>query len=182
MGSRIRLVDNDGKEPHRWWVNRAMFDLKKIKELIKLMVSNDLTELDLQGDNQRVTLKRGIGESDVRYVAQAPPPVAGEPAAAPTPLGGQAAAAGAASPSDADGTVTITSPMVGTYYTSSSPDAKPFMAVGDRVDADTVVCIIEAMKVFNEIKAETAGTIEKLLVSNGDSVEFGQPMFLVRPD
>jgi acetyl-CoA carboxylase biotin carboxyl carrier protein len=160
--------------------NRAMFDLKKIKELIKLMVSNDLTELDLQGDNERVTLKRGIGESDVRYIAQAPPSVAGEPIASSTSSGGQAA--GAAASSDADGTVTITSPMVGTYYTSSSPDAKPFGAVGDRVDADTVVCIIEAMKVFNEIKAEMAGTIEKLLVSNGDSVEFGQPMFLVRPD
>jgi len=158
-----------------------MFDLKKIKELIKLMVANDLTELDLQGDNERVTLKRGLGESDVRYVAQAPLPVANEPITPPTSPGGQAAGA-ASDPSGEDGTVTITSPMVGTYYTSSSPDAKPFMAVGDRVDAETVVCIIEAMKVFNEIKAEMAGTIEKLLVSNGDSVEFGQPMFLVRPD
>ena len=156
-----------------------MFDLKKIKELVKLMVSNDLTELDLQGGNERVTLKRGVGESDVRYVAPAPLPVANQPA----PAGGQAAA-GADTPAPADdgGAVTITSPMVGTYYTSSSPDAKPFIAVGDRVEADKVVCIIEAMKVFNEIKAETAGTVEKLLVSNGDSVEFGQPLFLVRPD
>ena len=162
-----------------------MFDLKKIKELVKLMVSNDLTELDLQGDNERVTLKRGLGEPDVRYVASTPMPVASEQVAPSTPPGGQAAAgagASAAAGAGEDGTVTITSPMVGTYYTSSSPDAKSFVAVGDRVDAETVVCIIEAMKVFNEIKAETAGTIEKILVSNGDSVEFGQPLFLVKPD
>lgn len=160
-----------------------MFDLKKIKELIKLMVSNDLTELDLQGDNERVTLKRGIGESNVQYVAQSPLPVAAEQIAPPASSGGQSASgADASDPSGEGGALTITSPMVGTYYTSASPDAKPFVAVGDRVDADTVVCIIEAMKVFNEIKAETAGTIEKLLVSNGDSVEFGQPLFLVKPD
>ena len=72
--------------------------------------------------------------------------------------------------------------MVGTFYTSSSPDAKPFVAVGDHVDEDTVVCIVEAMKVFNEIKAEVNGTIEKVLVGSGQAVEFEQPLFQIRPD
>ena len=76
--------------------------------------------------------------------------------------------------------VPIHCPMVGTFYAASSPDAKPFVSVGDRVDAETLVCIIEAMKVFNEIKAETAGVIQKVMVENGQAVEFDQPLFLVR--
>ncbi len=77
--------------------------------------------------------------------------------------------------------MSIDSPMVGTFYTSPNPDAEPFVKVGDQVTPDTVVCIIEAMKVFNEIKAECSGTIAKVLVNNGESVEFGQKLFLVKP-
>ena len=75
----------------------------------------------------------------------------------------------------------ITSPMVGTFYSSPSPDAAPFVKVGDGVEPDTIICLIEAMKVFNEIKAEVAGRVEKVLVSNGQTVEFGQPLMMVRP-
>ncbi|MCZ6542460.1 MAG: acetyl-CoA carboxylase, biotin carboxyl carrier protein, partial [Planctomycetota bacterium] len=76
---------------------------------------------------------------------------------------------------------TIESPMVGTFYAASNPDSSPFVTVGSSVDPDTVVCMIEAMKIFNEIKAECSGTIEKVLVNNGESIEFGQALFIVRP-
>ena len=158
-----------------------MTDLKTLKQLIKLMVDNDLTELDLEGEAEKVKLKRGKGESpQVQYVAANPAGAA--PAAAP------AAAATPAAPSSPNETPaaeqtgpTIDSPMVGTYYSAPSPDAKAFVSAGDRVDADTVVCIIEAMKVFNEIKAETSGVVKKVLVENGQAVEFGQPLFEIQP-
>ncbi len=154
-----------------------MIDLKQLKSLIKLMVDNGLTEVDLQDPKgEHVKLKRG-GEP-VQYVAapnyaQAPtPPLAASHPSAP--------AATAAAPKD-DGLLTVTSPMVGTFYTSSSPDAAPFVQVGDRISPESVVCIVEAMKVFNEIKAEVTGTIHSILVSTGQPVEFGQPLFKVKP-
>ena len=85
------------------------------------------------------------------------------------------------SPAADAGLIAIKSPMVGTFYAAATPDAKPFVSVGSRVDEETDVCIIEAMKVFNNIKAETRGTIAKVLVTNGQTVEFGQPLFLVKP-
>ena len=112
----------------------------------------------------------------------APAPVA--PAApAPTPAAPAPAAAPASEPSPADTSnlEQITSPMVGTFYSAAKPESPAFANVGDTVTADTTVCIVEAMKIFNEIKAEQSGVIEKVLVSNGDSVEFGQALFLVRP-
>ena len=157
-----------------------MIELKKIRELIKLMVSNDLTELDLEGEGERVRLKRGVGETNVHYVA--PSGVATPVAAVGDTNGGAADPAGGGDAGIEPGRETITSPMVGTFYSSPTPDAKPFMAVGDRVDPDKVVCIIEAMKVFNEIKSETSGTIEKMLVESGQAVEFDQPLFVIKPD
>jgi len=88
----------------------------------------------------------------------------------------------AAPPAEDEGLETIRSPMVGTFYAAATPDAEPFVSVGTRVEPDTVVCLVEAMKVFNEIKAELTGTIEKVLVDNGDAVEFGQPLFRVKPE
>jgi acetyl-CoA carboxylase biotin carboxyl carrier protein len=150
-----------------------MIELRKLKQLIQLMKDNELSELDIRDKEEQVTLKRG-GGGPVQYVPAATTPAA--PPAAP------AADVPAAEPSAADqGLVELTSPMVGTFYAASSPDAEPFVRVGATVDAEKVVCIIEAMKVFNEIKAEMSGTIEKVLVSNGQAVEFGQPMFLVKP-
>ncbi|MEZ6190681.1 MAG: acetyl-CoA carboxylase biotin carboxyl carrier protein [Phycisphaerales bacterium] len=155
-----------------------MVDLKTLKQLIKLMVDNDLTELDIEAEGGPVKIKRN-SQGTVTHVvpsgiaAPAPMPAAPAPAA-------PAAASPAAAPADSG--VTIDSPMVGTFYSASSPDAKAFANVGDRVDEDTVVCIIEAMKVFNEIKAEVSGTIEKVLIENGQAVEFGQPLFTIKPD
>jgi len=152
-----------------------MIELRKLRELVKLMKENDLCELDLRDKDEQVTLKRPGADGPV-YAAQPPAaaPVA-SPAAAPP------AANAPAADQDA-GLVKITSPMVGTFYTAPSPDADDFVNVGASVDKNTVVCIIEAMKVFNEIKAETTGKIEKVLVDNGQAVEFGQPLFLVKPN
>jgi acetyl-CoA carboxylase biotin carboxyl carrier protein len=157
-----------------------MVDLKTLKQLIKLMVDNDLTELDIEAEGGPVKIKRN-SQGTVTHVvpsgiaAPAPMPAAPAPAA-------PVAVSAAPQAAPADSGVTIDSPMVGTFYAASSPDAKAFANVGDRVDEDTVVCIIEAMKVFNEIKAEASGTIEKVLVENGQAVEFGQPLFTIKPD
>jgi len=144
-----------------------MIDLKKLEKLVGLMVDNDLTVIDLADEKESVTLKRG-GEATgpVQVVAPAAIPAP----AAPAPAADAAAASGGSGK-------TIDSPMVGSFYSASSPDAEPFIKVGDSVGPDTVICIIEAMKVFNEIKAETTGTITKILVTSGDTVEFGQPLF-----
>ena len=154
-----------------------MIEIKKLKQLIELMKENDLTELDVRDQDGHVVLKRGPGGSyqfTPSPMMHAPSPAA--PAAAP-------AGSAPAAPVDADaGLRKITSPMVGSFYTAPSPDAEAFVKVGSRIGPDTVVCIIEAMKVFNEIKAEVSGTIEKILVNSGQAVEFGQPLFLVRPE
>ena len=163
-----------------------MIDIRKLKELVRLMVANDLTELDLRDEQETVTLRRpGPQEAPVmmapQAMMQAAPAVA--PAAAP------AAAAPAAPPAEAapaadpmEGLVAIESPMVGTFYASPSPDKPTFVKVGDTIDAETVVCLVEAMKIFNEIKAEVSGTVEKIVPASGDSVEFGQSLFLIRPN
>ena len=164
-----------------------MIDLKKIKELIKLMVVNDLTELDLEGDGERVTLKRGHGNLIGPEVKTLPAVAAGGgPGALLVASAAGESANRSGQPGEPekaeDGLKTIASPMVGSFYAAPSPDAKPFVSIGDRVNAETVVCVVEAMKVFNEIKAEASGTIEKVLVENGQAVEFDQPLFLVRSD
>ncbi len=168
-----------------------MIDIRKLKELVRLMVENDLSELDLQDQQETVTIKRGsagavLGTPVVQHV---PVAAAGAPVAAsasddrdtdaPAPAPRQAAAS---SGGDTSGLLPIASPMVGTVYLAPNPDASAFVQVGASVGPDTTVCLIEAMKVFSEIKAETAGTIERILVTNGQSVEYGQPLFLVRPN
>ena len=161
-------------------VPASPMDVGLLEQIVKLMAANDLNTVDLRDGDQRVVLKRGAASAPVTMA-----PVA---YAAPTvPSGGAASAAlppsGAApgAPSDEANLVPIKSPMVGTFYSAASPDAKPFVAVGSTVDDETDVCIIEAMKVFNNIKAETRGTIAKILVTNGQTVEFGQALFLVKP-
>ncbi len=148
-----------------------MIDIRKLKELVRLMVENELTELDLHDQQETVTIKRG---SDQVPVIQQQPAISAAPAVA------VAAPAAAPAPSSDESLAAIESPMVGTYYCKPNPDAKNFVSVGDSIGPDTVVCIVEAMKVFNEIKAEQSGTIEKILVKDGDAVEFGQKMFLLK--
>jgi acetyl-CoA carboxylase biotin carboxyl carrier protein len=147
-----------------------VFDLKKIRRLVELMKEHDLDEMDLEQGEQRIRLRRSSGgqvmASSAPVVPPSPAPAAapGEPPAAPVEEGNIAL---------------INSPMVGTFYTSPSPEAGPFVKVGDHVGPDTTVCIVEAMKVFNEIPAETSGKIIAVLVENGEPVEYGQPLFKV---
>ena len=154
--------------------------LPLLEQLVKLMSANDLTNVELQDGQQRIVLNRG-GHPVAAAASPPPPPAPAAASPAAPPVAAPAPAGGAGESARAEGLVEIRSPMVGTFYTSPSPDAKAFVQVGDRVTADTDVCIIEAMKVFNNIKAETAGTIEKILVENGSAVEYGQPLFLVKP-
>lgn len=156
-----------------------MIDIRKLKELVKLMVENELSELDLRDQSETVTIKRGNDSEPVIYHA---------PAAAPAATAAPAAAAPAADASDSGsadadaGLIPIESPMVGTFYTKPNPESPVFVNIGDQVGPDSVVCLVEAMKVFNEIKAEKSGTIAKMCVSDGDAVEFGQPLFLIKPN
>ena len=158
-------------------------ELEKIKELVALMTQNDLTELEIADGESRIALKRGRAESAPPVVA-VPPMIAMGPAATmigtPLPLAASPAPAGESA--EADKLLKILSPIVGTFYSTPSPDADPFVEVGRKVDEDSVVCIIEAMKVMNEIKSEVRGIIRKVLVSNGQAVEYGQPLFLVEPE
>jgi acetyl-CoA carboxylase biotin carboxyl carrier protein len=148
-------------------------DVRLLEKLVRLMSDNDLSVVDVRDGDKRVILKRGGAFENF-----------GGGSAAPMPRASTAPAPSSPTPAPADedaGLVAIKSPMVGTFYAASSPDAPPMVSVGDKVDEDTDVCIIEAMKVFNNIRAETRGTIAKALVQNGQTVEFGQPLFLVKP-
>ena len=162
-----------------------MTDLKTLKQLVRLMADNDLTELDLQDEQTKVHLKRGHAPPQVQMVpghaAAAMPAQAAAPAPPPATSPDATGAASGGPSAEASDRVTIDSPMVGTFFSSPNPDSAPFIGVGDKVSPDTVVCLVEAMKVFNEIKAETSGAIAKVLVDNGQAVEFGQPLFEVTP-
>jgi acetyl-CoA carboxylase biotin carboxyl carrier protein len=161
-------------------------DVGLLEQIVKLMATNDLNTVDVRDGDKRVILKRGPA-----FVAPSAgaglymqPHAFPAPHAAPSPgsVSGAAGAGGGAAPvDDTAGLTPIKSPMVGTFYAAPSPDAKPFVSVGTTVDDETDVCVIEAMKVFNNIKAETRGTIAKILVTNGETVEFGQVLFLVKP-
>lgn len=164
-----------------------MIDIRKLKELVRLMVENDLTELNLQDQAETVTVKRGMGMVAGGGVVMGPPVVHTAPAVSAAPAAASAATPAAAAGGGGGGgaseagLVAITSPMVGTFYASANPESPPFVTAGKAVTPDTTVCLVEAMKVFNEIKAETTGVIERVLVQSGQSVEYGQKLFLVRP-
>jgi acetyl-CoA carboxylase biotin carboxyl carrier protein len=154
--------------------NQDVFDVRRIRHLVELMKEHDLAEVDLQQGDVRIQLRRG---------ASGPPTVVGVPQAiaAPAPVAAAPPApdAAAAPEASAKGIALIKSPMVGTFYTAPDPDSPPFVKVGDHIGPDTTVCIVEAMKVFNQIPAEASGRIIAVLAENGAPVEFGQPLFKV---
>lgn len=154
-------------------------DLKDIKAIIDLMKKNSLTEFELERQDFKIKLKRG--QNGGSHVAYDDPPSSGYlPATSPVP--GAAVLPGpAATPPPAAGTAEIKSPMIGTFYRAPSPEAQNYVEVGSEVGPDTVVCIIEAMKVMNEIKAEMRGVITSVQVENAKPVEFGQPLFRIKP-
>lgn len=153
------------------------FDVRVIHQLVRLMKRYDLTAINLVEGSAEIHLRRRI-ESPA--VAAAAAPAAGPAPAPASPALRTEPAAQAAGPAAPKGVV-IESPMVGTYYASSAPDAPPFVSVGSAIRPDTTVCVIEAMKVFTDIPAGVSGTITEVLVKNGQSVEFGQPLFRVQP-
>lgn len=153
-----------------------MIDIRKLKELVKLMVANDLSEMDLRDTDEQVTIRR---QGDTVVTLPHALPAATAPVAVAAPVS-EVTAPTELSPEVVDG-LEVVSPMVGTFYVSQDPDSPPLASVGDSVDEDTTVCIIEAMKIFNEIKAQCKGTVTKVLVGNGEPVEFGQPLFVVKP-
>ena len=152
-------------------------DIKHIKNLVSLMVENDLSELEIQEGESHIVLKRGRGGAagEVPTMVTALPMPA---SAGPAPTGAALPVASAQAESTDKN---IVSPMVGTFYAGPDPESPPFVKVGDVVDAETVVCLVEAMKVFNEIKAEVSGRITKVLVNNAEAVEYEQPLFAVAP-
>ncbi len=159
-------------------------DIEEIKRIIELMKENELSEFELAEEGFRITVRRPYaGGAPQIMMGQAP---AFYPAAAPmaAPAASPAPAAGGASTKEEESLgnlIEIKSPMVGTFYRAASPESPPYCSVGDEIDGESVVCIVEAMKVMNEIKAEVKGTIRKILVENATSVEYGQPLFLVEP-
>jgi acetyl-CoA carboxylase biotin carboxyl carrier protein len=146
-----------------------VFNVERIRQIIELMEQHDLSEVDLQQGDEKIRLNRGSTAA-----AYAPPPAAAAPPVAP-PVGSTAPAAEA-------GTITINAETVGTFYSRPTPESEPFVKVGDNVSEDTVVCIIEAMKVFNEIPAECRGKIVEILVDDQQPVDFGKPLFRVKPN
>ena len=150
------------------------FDVRIIKTLVGLMNQHDLSEIDLHEGEHRIRLRRGTQKEGVQTVAAPAAPAGPAPATHASPP--------AATPDKpAKGGQVIKSPTPGTFYTGPNPEAPPFVAVGSRVTPTTVVCIIEAMKIFNEIQAECSGVIVKALVENGQPVEYGTVLFEVDP-
>jgi acetyl-CoA carboxylase biotin carboxyl carrier protein len=159
-------------------------DVNLLERIVRLMSANDLNTVDVRDGAKRVILKRGapiVAPNASSGFYAAPHPTSSAPPAGGATTGASAGGASASAADEDAGLAQIKSPMVGTFYSAASPDAKPFVSVGSRVDEETDVCVIEAMKVFNNIKAETKGTIAKILVTNGQTVEFGQTLFLVKP-
>jgi len=150
-------------------------DIRKVKKLIELIESSGIAELEITEGEESVRISRSPSPAPVAYAA---PPAAPAPAAAAPP---PAAPTAAPVPEVADGPegTRIEAPMVGTFYSSSSPDAEPFVKVGDEVNAGDTLCIIEAMKMMNQIEAEVSGRIAAIQVQNGEPVEFGQVLFVI---
>jgi acetyl-CoA carboxylase biotin carboxyl carrier protein len=160
------------KTPEMPVKNGGPMDVALLQSLVKLMQANDLNMVELRDGERRVVLQRGATGMPMAMPAA---PVMSAPTAAGAGAGKSAAS------EESEKFLEIKSPMVGTFYTAPSPDAKAFVTVGSAVSEETDVCVIEAMKVFNNVKAECKGTIAKILVNNGQAVEFNQVLFLVKP-
>lgn len=158
-----------------------VFDVRKVRRFIELMNEHDLAEIDLRQGDQRIRLRRGPEMVTVATSPQTSLQTPGPTPAAAAP-GAAAGADQAQPPADEARIFTINSPMVGTFYSSPNPEAPPYIKIGDQVGPETAVCIVEAMKVFNEIPAECSGKIVAILAENGDAVEFGQALFRVEPN
>ena len=145
-----------------------VFNMETVRRLVELMKEHELSEIDLRSSDQQIRLCRGSGPAPTFHSAPPPAPAPAAPTAAP-----------ASREEDNPNIVLIKSPMVGTFYSRPNPNAPSFVKIGDHVEADSTVCIIEAMKVFNEIPAEVRGTVVAVLVDDEEPVEFGRPLYRV---
>ncbi|MEE2711200.1 MAG: acetyl-CoA carboxylase biotin carboxyl carrier protein [Planctomycetota bacterium] len=157
-------------------------DVREIKKLISLMNENGLARLEVEEEGKRYLIEKAGASGPVGQplVVSAPAALAAPGAHLAEPAA-SAAPAAATEPQQPEDTVTFNSPMVGTFYRTASPEVGSFVEIGDKVQEETVVCLIEAMKVFNEIKAEMSGTIVEVLAENGEAVEYNQPLYLIKP-
>ena len=155
-------------------------DLRKLKTLIDLVSESNISELEITEAEGKVRIvKGGTAAAAVQYVQALPAAAAAAPVAAAAPAAAAAAAPAAAIAAAAPSGHVVKSPMVGTFYRSSSPGAAPFVEVGAQVKEGDTICIIEAMKILNEIEADKSGTITQILGENGQAVEYGQPLFII---
>ncbi len=174
-GSKPEKKKKGGDAPKKIKVSPK---LALVQDVIRLMEDADISELSFEQSGVKIHLRKGVGmpfQTAMAPMVMPSMPVAAPMAAAP------AAGAGAPAPAKADNGVTLNSPMVGTFYRAPSPDAKPFIEEGDKVAVGQVYCIIEAMKLMNEVKAEVAGKVVKIIVQNGQAVEFNQPLIQIDP-
>jgi len=157
-------------------------ELKDIQNLIKFVAKSGASEVKLEMEDIKITIKTGSEKTETTIVQQAPMgmPQMGIPNQVGAPVQAQEAGSGTGAQEESK-FIEITSPIIGTFYRKPSPDKPVFVEVGDTVSTDTVVCMVEAMKLFNEIEAEVTGKIVKILIEDGTPVEFGQPLFLVDP-
>ncbi len=161
-------------------------NIKEIEDLIKFVAKSGVSEVELEIKDFKICIKteNKSKKAEVQYVSMpsaAPAPVAQQSAPAPVAASAPAPAAAPVAVDSEAGYITIKSPMIGTFYRSSSPDKPPFINVGDELKAGKVICVIEAMKLFNEIESEVSGRIVKVLVDNANPVEYDQPLFLIDP-
>ncbi len=156
-------------------------EFKQIQELLKTVNKSNISEVTIKDGEFEITIKQQSLATEPQYVQapvyQAAPPVMAAPAAAPA----APVATPAAAPAENSNAITIKSPMIGTFYRSSGPDKPPFVSVGDEVKVGQAICIVEAMKLFNEIESEVSGRIVKVLLDDASPVEYDQPLFLVEP-
>jgi len=179
-----RPPQQQGQSPRR---SEPSLNMDELRELAELFTSHGLTDFEFENEDIRVRLSRSLGQQPAAQqppAAPAGPAHSAAPASAPAAGAAQTAPASDAASGPAEGKAEelhiITAPIVGTFYRASSPNADPFVKAGSHVESATVVCIIEAMKLMNEIQAETTGTVEKIYVENGQPVEFGQPLFGIK--
>ena len=161
---------------------------KELKELIEFLIEKDIAEFELERGDVKVRIKRGADAHvsaghDTRFIAvqSAPAAVPAEPVSAPAKPAAGAPAAKEAAPAADEGLHAVRSPIVGTFYESPSPGSPPFVKPGDVVEVGQLLCIVEAMKLMNEIESDVAGEVVKRLVANGQPIEYGQELFLIRP-
>jgi acetyl-CoA carboxylase biotin carboxyl carrier protein len=154
---------------------------KELRQILQALVEHGVSELTLETPDYKLTVRRG-GEVQMVAVTQVAAPVPAQaPAPVPAPAPAPAPAPEAPKADECPGCVEIRAPIVGTFYRAPAPDAPPYVNEGDRVEKGQVLCIIEAMKLMNEIESEVSGIVKKILVENGEPVEYGQPLFLIQP-